>query len=91
MISPEFDFSEFIDAVKNRDKHIIFSMAESEAKDAEKNAEIKGHGQDYVEALMGFIYFLRYQVLGNIIISCILYTSLNLPDYILNLCSTNLF
>ncbi len=61
MISPEFNFSEFIDAVKNRDKHIILGLAESEAKEAEKNAEIKGFGQGYLDAVTGLIYFLRYQ------------------------------
>lgn len=61
MISLEFDFSEFIDELKDKDKQVILSLAESEAKEAEKNAEIKGYGQDYVEAVTGFIYFLRYQ------------------------------
>ena len=61
MISLEFNFSEFIDAVKDRDRHVILSLAESEARQAEKNAEIKGYGQNYVDALTGFIYLLRYE------------------------------
>lgn len=60
MISIKLDFSEFIDSVKNKDKHIIISLAESEAKEAEKMSEIMESGQDYVVALMGLIYFLRY-------------------------------
>lgn len=59
MISLKFNFSQFIEAVKNKDKHIILSMAESEAKEAEKLSEMMGHGHDYVEALTGLIYFLR--------------------------------
>ena len=61
MISPEFNLAEFVDTIKNWDKHIIQSLAESEAREAEKISEIKGYGQDYVEALTGFIYFLRFQ------------------------------
>ena len=60
MISLNFNFSEFIDETKNKDKNMILSLAESEVRQAEKNAEIKGYGHDYVEALNGFIYFLRY-------------------------------
>ena len=61
MISLNFNFSEFIDEIKDKDKDMILSLAESESRQAEKNAEIKGCGHDYVEALDGFIYFLRYQ------------------------------
>ena len=61
MISFEFKLSEFINAVQDRDMHIILNLAESEARIAEKTSELKGYGQDYVEALIGFCYFLRYQ------------------------------
>ncbi len=60
MISIELDFSEFIEKIENKDKHIIICMAESEAKEAEKIYEMTGCGQDYVYAVMGLIYFLRY-------------------------------
>ena len=60
MISIELNLSEFIEAVKDREKLVILNLAESEAKEAEKISEVKGYGQDYVDALMGFIYFLRY-------------------------------
>ena len=36
-------------------------MAESEAKEAEKISEVKGYGQNYFDALKGFIYFMRYK------------------------------
>ena len=60
MISQCFDFSEFINEIKDQDKHMILIYAESELREAEKNAEIKGHGHDYVEMIHGFIYFLRH-------------------------------
>lgn len=60
MISIKLNFSEFIDSIKNRDKHIIISLAETEAKEAEKISEMMECGQDYVIALINFIYFLRY-------------------------------
>ena len=60
MISLELNFSEFIDSVKNKDKHIIISLAETEAKEAEKISEMMKSGQDYVIAIMGLVYFLRY-------------------------------
>ncbi len=58
MISLKLNFSEFIEAVKNKDKHIILSLAETEAKEAEKLSEIMEGDRDYVEALTGLIYFL---------------------------------
>ena len=61
MISLEFKLSEFINAVQDRDKHIVINLAESEAQIAEKISELKGYGQDYVDTLIGFCYFLRYQ------------------------------
>ena len=61
MISPEFNFSEFINTVKNKDKQVICGLAESEAREAEKISEIKGYGHDYVDAVTIFIYFLMYQ------------------------------
>jgi hypothetical protein len=61
VISLKFNFFKFIDEIKNKDKNMILNLAESEMRQAEKIAEIKGYGQDYVEALNGFIYFLRYQ------------------------------
>ena len=60
MISSEFNFSEFISAINDEDKQEILRLSESEAFDAEKISEVKGYGQDYVDALRGFIYFLRY-------------------------------
>jgi hypothetical protein len=60
VISLEFNFLEFISAIKDRDKHDILRLAESEATEAEKISEIKGYGQNYVEAVREFIYFLRY-------------------------------
>ncbi len=60
MISITLNFSEFIDFVKNKDKNIILSLAESEVKEAEKISEITGAGIDYVNALLGLIYLLRY-------------------------------
>ena len=60
MISPEFDFLEFISAVKNKDRLDIHRLADSEATEAEKISEIKGYGQNYVEAVRGFVYFMRH-------------------------------
>ena len=60
MISINLKFSEFIDAVKDKDKYIILSLVESEAKEAEKISEMMECGQDYVNALMGLVYLLRY-------------------------------
>ena len=60
MISSEFNFSEFISAINDEDKQEILRLSESEAYNAEKISELKGYGQDYVDALRGFIYFLRY-------------------------------
>ncbi|MBN1973404.1 MAG: hypothetical protein JW787_07175 [Sedimentisphaerales bacterium] len=65
MISLKFDFSEFISAVKDRDKHIILSMAETEAREAEKISEMQKNGQDYVEAIIGLIYLLRHSQKPN--------------------------
>jgi hypothetical protein len=59
LISLKLNFSEFVASVINKDKHIILSLAESEAKEAEKLSEMMGHGHDYVDALAGLIYFLR--------------------------------
>ena len=61
MISQEFDILEFISAVKDRDILDILRIAESEATEAEKISEMKGYGQNYVEAVRGFIYFMRYR------------------------------
>ena len=60
MISMEFSFSDFISAIKDKNELDILRLAEAEAKDAEKLSEIKGYGQDYVDAVTGLIYFLRY-------------------------------
>ena len=60
MISPEFSFLEFINVVKDRDKPDVLRLAESEATEAEKVSEIKGYGQNYAEAVRGFIYLIRY-------------------------------
>ncbi|MBN1972119.1 MAG: hypothetical protein JW787_00660 [Sedimentisphaerales bacterium] len=60
IISSDLKISEFIDAVKDNDKHVILNLAESEAKEAEKISEMKGYGQDYVDALAGLIYFFTY-------------------------------
>ncbi len=60
MISLKLDFFEFADSVKDRDKHIILSLAESEAKEAEKISEMTGTGDDYINAILELIYFLRY-------------------------------
>ena len=60
MISFEFNFKEFINAVKDKDKSDILRLAESEATEAEKNSQIKGYGQNYVEAVREFLYFIRY-------------------------------
>jgi hypothetical protein len=60
MISEEFNFLEFISALKDRDKIDILRLAESEEIEAEKISEEKGYGQDYVEAVSGFVYFMRY-------------------------------
>ncbi|MBN2590713.1 MAG: hypothetical protein JXA96_12690 [Sedimentisphaerales bacterium] len=60
MISLNLNFFEFINAVKDRDKHIILSLAESEAKEAEKISELTGTGDDYINAILELIYFLRY-------------------------------
>jgi hypothetical protein len=61
MISQELIFSEFIEAVKDKDKLDILRLAESEAKEAEKISEIKVYGLNYYEVLREFIYFMRYQ------------------------------
>ena len=61
MISQELNFSEFINAVKDKDKLDILRLAESEAKEVEKITEIKGYGYSYFEALKGLIYFMRYK------------------------------
>ena len=61
MISTNFDFTEFIVSVINKDKHVILSLAELEVREAEKLTEIKGYGQEYVDALRRFIYFFTYQ------------------------------
>jgi len=60
MISQELIFSDFINAVKDRDKLDVLRLAESEAKEAEKISEIKVYAQNYYEALREFIYFMRY-------------------------------
>lgn len=60
MISPNFDFFEFINEIKDKDKHMILCLAESEEKQAEKMSEVKGYGHHYAEAINGFIYFFRY-------------------------------
>ncbi len=60
MISLKLDFCEFVDYIKDRDKHVILSMAESEAKEAEKISEMMGIGDDYINAILELIYFLRY-------------------------------
>jgi hypothetical protein len=60
MISTELNFAEFISAVKDKDKSDILRLAESEAIEAEKISQIKGYGQDYVEAVREFLYFIRY-------------------------------
>lgn len=60
MISMKLDFFEFVDSVKCRDKHIILSLAETEAKEAEKISEMMGIGDDYISAILELIYFLRY-------------------------------
>ena len=61
MISQELNFSEFINAVKNKDKLDVLRLAELEAKEAEKISEIKVSGQNYFEALREFIYFMMYK------------------------------
>ena len=60
MISPEFDFAEFVNAIEDGDLHDILRLSESEATEAQKVAEIKGYGQDYVDAVRAFVYLLRY-------------------------------
>jgi hypothetical protein len=60
MISPEFDIVDFISSVKDKNKYDIIRLAESEAKEAEKISETKGYGQNYVEDLRVFDYFMRY-------------------------------
>ena len=60
MISLEFNFTEFINAVKDKDKPDILRLTESEATEAEKISQIKGYGQNYVEAVREFLYFIRY-------------------------------
>jgi hypothetical protein len=60
VISPEFNFLEFIRVVKDKDKPDILRLAESEATEAEKVSEIKGYGQNYTEGVRGFIYLIRY-------------------------------
>lgn len=51
---------EFISVVKDKDKPDILRLAESEATEAEKVSEVKGYGQNYPEAVRGFIYLIRY-------------------------------
>ena len=60
MISLTFNFIEFIDTVKDTDRLDIQRLAESEATEAEKIAQIKGYGQNYAEVVRGFLYFMRY-------------------------------
>jgi len=59
MISPELNLAEFLNAIEGRDLHDMLRMAESEAMEAEKIAQLKGHGEDYVDALGGFVLVLR--------------------------------
>jgi len=60
MISSEFNFAEFMKAVEGRDLHDVLRLAESEATEAEKVAEVKGYGEDYTDAVRGFVYLMRY-------------------------------
>ncbi len=60
MISEDLNFSELISAIQEKDKYEILRLAQSEATEAEKICEEKGYGQDYVEAVSGLIYFLRF-------------------------------
>lgn len=60
MISPEFNITDFIKSVKNKNKYDIIRLAESEVKEAEKISEIKGYGQNYVEDLREFDYFMKH-------------------------------
>ncbi len=60
MISEDLNFSELITAIQDKDKYEILRLAQSEATEAEKICEEKGYGQEYVEAVSGLIYFLRY-------------------------------
>jgi len=60
MISPDLDLAEFLIAIEDKDLHDIIRMTESEAAQAEKIAQLKGHGEYYVEALEDFAHVLRY-------------------------------
>jgi hypothetical protein len=60
MISEEFDFAELIHALQDKDKEDILRLAEFEAIESEKICEEKGYGYDYVDAVSGLIYFLRF-------------------------------
>jgi hypothetical protein len=59
LISFTLNFSEFINEVKDKDKDVIIDLAESEAKEAEKISEMKKCGHEYVDAILGLIYFLN--------------------------------
>jgi hypothetical protein len=59
LISINLNFSEFINKVKDKDKDVIIDLAESEAKEAEKISEMKKSGYDYVDAILGLVYFLN--------------------------------
>ena len=61
MISPELKITDFISAVKDKNKYDIIRLTESEAKEAEKISELKGYGQNYVEDLRAFDYLMRYK------------------------------
>jgi len=60
MISPDLDLAEFLIAIEGKDLHEIIRLTESEATEAEKISQLKGHGEYYVEALEGFAHIMRY-------------------------------
>ncbi len=60
MISPEFDFAEFVNAMQDGDLHDILRLSESEATEAQKVSELKGYGQDYADAVRAFVHLIRY-------------------------------
>lgn len=59
MISPEFNFDEFIKAVEDEDRVNIVRIAESEYREAEMRVVARGYGKGYVNSVRGFLFFMH--------------------------------
>lgn len=70
MISPDFEFNTFLEAVKDSDSHTIIGMAEKEATEAWCRTYQKGYTLDSIHArsnlyqskLLGLIDYLRHKI-----------------------------